>query len=692
MNPLLSDAPLPLFGEIEPQHVEEAIRTRLAEASAELDAVEAGTEATYAALVERIDRAAERLTLPWGTVGHLMAVKNSPALREAYEKMQPDVVRLSMRFGQSKPIYEGLKSIREGEEWQQLNPTQRRIVELSIHDAELSGVALEGADKERFNAIALELSKLQTDFSNHVLDATKAYTLTLTDPADVDGLPASVVGLLVAAAREHGRADASVEKGPWVVTLAFPSFIGFMKHSPRRARREELYRAYATRASAGDIDNTPLLDRILSLRAEKAKLLGYETFAELSLATKMAPAVGAVDELLEELRVASVEPAKRDVEDLRALAAIRGAPEADDIRPWDFHFWSERLREERFDIREEEVRQYFPMARVLEGLFSLAEDLFGVTIREADERPSVWHDDVRFFEVLDERKEVIAGFYFDAFSRPSEKRGGAWMNNVLGRSRALAPRGASVRNPVAHMVCNGTPPVDGKPSTMTFNEVETLFHEFGHALQHMLTRVDEVQAAGINNVEWDAVELPSQFMENWVYLKDVLLGMTRHVETGETMPVDMFEKIKNARTFQAGYAMLRQLNFAMTDLELHARYVPGQGETPFDVHRRVGKATTVIEPIPEDRFLNSFTHIFAGGYAAGYYSYKWAEVLSADAFAAFEESNLEDDAKRHETGKRFRETVLALGGSRPAMEVFRAFRGREPSTEALLRHNGLLAA
>lgn len=692
MNPLLSDASLPLFGEIRPEHVQEAINARLAEAEAELEAVEKNPTPTYAGLVERIDRAAERLTLPWGTVSHLMAVKNSPELREAYEKMQPEVVRLSMRFGQSKPIYEGLKAIRDGDEWRALNPTQQRIVELSMRDAELSGVALEGSAKERFNEIALELSKLQTEYSNHVLDATKAYTLTLEDPEDVEGLPASVLGLLVAAAKEAGHEHASTEKGPWVVTLAFPSFLGFMKHSPRRARREELYRAYATRASSGEIDNTPLLDRILSLRAEKAKLLGFDTFAELSLATKMAPEVAAVDQLLEELRGASLEAAKRDVADLRALAAARGAPEADDFRPWDFHYWAERLREDRFDIREEEVRQYFPMSRVLEGLFSLARDLFGVTIREAAERPSVWHDDVRFFEVLDDRDDVIAGFYFDAFSRPSEKRGGAWMNDVLGRSRALAPRGASVRNPVAHMVCNGTPPVDGTPSTMTFNEVETLFHEFGHALQHMLTRVDEVQAAGINNVEWDAVELPSQFMENWVYLKDVLLGMTRHVETEEPMPDEMFEKIKNARTFLAGYSMLRQLNFAMTDLELHARYVPGGDETPFDVHRRVSETTTVIEPIPEDRFLNSFTHIFAGGYAAGYYSYKWAEVLSADAFAAFEESGLEDEASRHETGKRFRETVLALGGSRPAMDVFRAFRGREPSTEALLRHNGLLAA
>ncbi|MEO0812956.1 MAG: M3 family metallopeptidase, partial [Myxococcota bacterium] len=467
MNPLLSDSSLPLFGEIDPSHVEEAIAARIAEASAELDAIEAAPEASYAGLVERLDRSAERLTLPWGTVGHLMAVKNSQSLREAYEAMQPQVVQLSMRFGQSRAIYDALKAIRDGDAFRDLSSTQQRIVELSIRDSELSGVGLDGSAKERFNEIALELSKLQTDFSNHVLDATKAYSMTLTDRADVEGLPESVIGLLVAAAKEAGHAEASAESGPWVVTLAFPSFVGFMKHSPRRARREELYRAYVTRASAGDIDNSPLLDRILTLRTEKAKLLGFDTFAELSLATKMAPGIEAVDTLLEELRASSVEAARQDVDDLRELARSRGAPESEEFKPWDFHFWSERLREERFDIREEEVRQYFPMERVLEGLFSLTQDLFKVSIREATERPSVWHDDVRYFEVLDPGGAVVAGFYFDAFSRPSEKRGGAWMNDVLGRSKTLAPRGSAVRNPVAHMVCNGTPPVDGKPSTMT---------------------------------------------------------------------------------------------------------------------------------------------------------------------------------------------------------------------------------
>ncbi|MEO1172541.1 MAG: M3 family metallopeptidase, partial [Myxococcota bacterium] len=643
-----------------------AIQQRIDESAAALDVIEADPGQSYESLVSRLDRLAERLTLPWGTVSHLMAVKNSPALREAYEQVQPAVIELSMRFSQSKPIFEALQRIRSGDEWAALTDTQRRIVELSIRDAELSGVGLAGAEKDRFNAIALELSKLQTDFSNHVLDATKAYRKVLDEPSQVESLPESLRALLASNAQGAGHGDASAESGPWAVTLDYPSFVGFMKHSPHRALREELYRAYVTRASAGDGDNSPLLDRILALRSEKAKLLGFSTYAELSLASKMAPAVGDVETLLEELRVASISAAQRDVDDLKGLAAERGADEADDFRPWDFHFWSERLREKRFEYEEEELRKYFPMARVLEGLFGLAQELFGVTIREAQTRPSVWHEDVRYFEVLDDSGTEIAGFYFDAFSRPSEKRGGAWMNDVVGRSRALAAPGSSVRNPVAHMVCNGTPPIGGKPSTMTFTEVETLFHEFGHALQHMLTRVDEVQAAGINNVEWDAVELPSQFMENWVYEKDVLIGMTQHIETGESLPDVMFDKLNEARTFQAGYGMLRQLNFARTDLELHARYTPGGDENPFELHKRISKTTTVIEPIPEDRFLNSFTHIFAGGYAAGYYSYKWAEVLSADAFSAFEEAGLQDDGARRATGERFRETVLALGGSRPA--------------------------
>ena len=381
----------------------------------------------------------------------------------------------------------------------------------------------------------------------------------------------------------------------------------------------------------------------------------------------------------------------QDLEDLRAFARERGAAEADDLALWDVAYWAERLREQRYAYSEEELRPYFPMPRVLEGLFGLAERLFGVRIHAADGEAPVWHEDVRFFRVSDASGAPLAAFYLDAYSRPAEKRGGAWMDECVGRSRALAPEGEAVRLPVAYLVCNQTPPVGDAPSLMSFDEVLTLFHEFGHGLQHMLTQVDYGLVAGIRNIEWDAVEVPSQFMENWCYQRETLRGISRHVETGEALPDALFEKITAARTYRAGSGMLRQLYFAMTDLALHSDYVPGPGRSAFEVQRRVAERTTVLPPLPEDRFLCAFSHIFAGGYAAGYYSYKWAEVLSADAFGAFEEAGLDDARALHETGRRFRETILAQGGSRPPMEVFVDFRGREPRTGALLRHSGLPA-
>jgi oligopeptidase A len=476
------------------------------------------------------------------------------------------------------------------------------------------------------------------------------------------------------------------------LTLDYPSFFPFMEHARRRDLRERAYRAYITRASSGELDNEPLIRRILALRREEAGLLGFESYAALSLDSKMAPDVAAVERMLEELREASFEAAKRDLEELRAFARERGAAEADDLQLWDVAFWAERLREHRFDYSEEDLRPYFPLPVVLEGLFGLAKRLFDVDIVAADGSAPVWHPDVRFFRVRDAGGADRAAFYLDPYSRPAEKRGGAWMDECVGRSRLLARPGESVRLPVAHLVCNGTPPVDGRPSCMTFDEVTTLFHEFGHGLQHMLTRVDYGLASGIRNVEWDAVELPSQFMENWCYEPEILRGMSAHMETGAPLPDELIGKVRAARTFRAGSDMLRQLYFALTDLALHDRFDPEGPESPFDVQRRVAERTTVLPPLPEDRFLCSFGHIFGGGYAAGYYSYKWAEILSADAFAAFEEAGLEDDSAIREAGRRYRDTVLALGGSRAPMDVFVAFRGREPDPEALLRHAGLRAA
>ncbi len=690
-NPLLQPAVFPRFDLIRPEHVGPAMQQLLAGLEAALQQLEATVEPTWAGLVEPLERLTDQLNVTWGIVGHLMGVKNSVELRQAHQTVQPDVVQFSMRLGQSPAIYQRLKALKAGPAWSECDPAQRRIVDLLIRDAELSGVGLQGQERERFNEIQQALARLSTEFSNHVLDATKDFALTLDQPEDVEGLPPSLLQLAAQAARQAGAAEATPEHGPWRITLDYPSFGPFLDHSRRRDLREQLYRAFITRASHGAEDNTPLISAILSLRQEQARLLGYSSFAELSLASKMAPDVATVERFLEELRRASFTAAQRDLEDLRDCARTAGAAEAEDLYHWDLAFWAERLREQRYDFNDEELRPYFPLPRVLDGLFALVQRLFGVQIRPADGEASAWHEDVRFFRIYDDQERPIAAFYLDPYSRPAEKRGGAWMDECVGRSRILATPGQTVRLPVAYLICNQTPPVDGKPALMSFNEVKTLFHEFGHGLHHMLTTVDYGLAAGIHNVEWDAVELPSQFMENWCYHRDTLMGMSAHVETGEALPEELYRKLCAARTYRAGSLMLRQLYFACLDMALHHHFEPQGSTTPFDVQQRVAALTTVLPPLPEDRFLCSFGHIFAGGYAAGYYSYKWAEVLSADAFAAFEEAGLNNAAALAATGQRYRHSILALGGSRPPMEVFRAFRGREPTTAALLRHSGLAA-
>ncbi|MGK7912634.1 MAG: M3 family metallopeptidase [Synechococcus sp.] len=690
-NPLAIGEGLPPFDRIQPEHIVPGITQVLEELDQQLTELENSVQPTWSGLVEPLDRLSERLRWSWGIVGHLMGVKNSPELREAYQTMQPKVIELSTKFGQSKPLYLAFKALKEGSGWANLDEAQQRIVESSLRQAELAGVGLEGDDQKRFNDIQMELAKLSTDFSNHVLDATKAFSMTLTSQAEVDGLPPSLLSLAAQAARAAGEENATPETGPWRITLDFPSFGPFLKYSTRRDLRETVYKAYITRASSGELDNTPLIDRILELRQEKSQLLGFDSFAELSLASKMAPSVSAVDVLMEELRVASYDAAVEELDTLKAFAASKGAAEADDLKQWDTSFWSERQREEKFAFNEEELRPYFPLPRVLDGLFSLCGRIFDIQIEAANGEAPVWHPDVQYFKISRDG-EAIAYFYLDSYSRPAEKRGGAWMDECLTRAKMTIDDQSVTRLPVAYLTCNQTPPVDDKPSLMTFREVETLFHEFGHGLQHMLTTVDYPGAAGINNVEWDAVELPSQFMENWCYHRDTLFGMAKHYETGETLPEHYYEKLLAARTYMTGSAMLRQLNFSMLDIELHHRYDPNSDETVNDVRDRLAKTTTVMPQLPEDAFLCAFGHIFAGGYAAGYYSYKWAEVLSADAFAAFEEAGLDNDNALQETGRRFRDTVLSLGGGKHPEAVFKAFRGREPSTEALLRHSGLAAA
>lgn len=694
-NPLLSQTltngfAVPHFDRIAPEHVGPAIAALTAKLDDELARVERAPGDTVRAVVDALVDLTEPLARAWGTVSHLMGVKNSDALRAAHKDAQPLVVTAFMKVAQSAPLYAALVRVQESKEFASASTTERRIIEKRLRDAKLAGVGLTGDARARFNQLEHELSELSTTFSNHVLDATKAFALDLTNDDDVAGLPSSVKAQLAQAARLAGNDTATAEKGPWRVTLDFPSYSAFMRHGQNRAHRRALYLAYVTRASSGELDNGPLIDGILARRKEQAQLLGFDDYAALSLSTKMAGSVAAVDALLDELATKSTGRAREEEAELDALAkeGVPGVPAGSTVEPWDTELLAERLRERAFAFSDEDTRPYLPLPRVLDGLFALIHELFGVRVVETKGLVPVWNDDVRFYRVVDARGDDVAGFYLDPYARPADKRGGAWMDDCVARRRREGE--ARARVPVAYLVCNGTPPVGDTPSLMSFREVETLFHEFGHGLQHMLTTVDEVDASGINGVEWDAVELPSQFMENFCYDDATLIGMSGHHETGEKLPRALFEKIVAARTFRAAAMMLRQLNFARLDLALHTTYVPGSSTTVWDVAERVAKQTLVRQPPKENRFLASFTHIFAGGYAAGYYSYKWAEVLAADAFGAFEEAGLSNVVARREVGARFRDTILAKGGSAHPLEVFRAFRGRAPETTALLRQSGLL--
>ncbi|QDT91187.1 M3 family metallopeptidase [Gimesia algae] len=687
-NPLLVLEGLPRFDRIEPQHIQPAVKALLEQSKADLKKIEEEAQPSWKGLLRPLEELDYPWERSWGSVGHLLGVKNTPEIREAYESVLPDIVAFSLSARQSKPIYETLVALRDSENWNTLNDAQKRIIEKRILSAELAGIGLSGEQLTRFNDIATELSSLSTKFANNVLDATKAFTLIITSADDVAGFPDSLKQL---AAQSYNSWDekapeveATPEEGPWRISLDFPCFGPFMQHCRNRVLREKVYRAFITRASEGEIDNTPLIPQILKLRKEKAQLLGYANFAEVSLAEKMAPSIDAVLEMEERLRTASFDNGQQDLKELQDFAVAQG--ETVPIIQWDFAFWSERLREQRFSYTDEELRPYFSLEKVLDGLFQLVHRIFGITVTQVTDDIPVWNKDVRYFNIADESGETIAGFYLDPYARPADKRGGAWMDDCLGRKIV----NGKVQLPVAHLVCNSTPPVGTKPSLMTFREVETLFHEFGHGLQHMLTTINEADAAGINGVEWDAVELASQFMENWCYHKPTLLGMAKHFETGETLPDELFEKIKAARNFQAGTQMLRQIQFGVVDLKLHSEFNPDGSESVFDVQREISQSTSVLPMLPEDRFLCSFQHIFAGGYAAGYFSYKWAEVLSADAFSAFEDAGLDDEKAVEKTGRRFRDTILAMGGSRHPMDLFKEFRGREPSPEPLLRHTGLL--
>ncbi len=684
-NPLLDNDGLPAFGLIQPVHVGPAVKEMLKNAEAALQKVEGETNVTWETIFEPLDDINHKLHQVWSPVTHLLGTSNSEELRKAHEQVLGEMVSFGLRYSQSEALYKAYKKLRDSSAWKTFDSAKKRAIEINIRDAELSGISLTGEKKKRFNEISKELSQLSTDFSNHVLDSIKEFSLTLTSKDDVKGLPSSLLAQISQGYNQNnpGKATSTAEKGPWRLSLDYPCYGPFMKFSERRDLRETLYLAQITRASEGPHDNSPRLVKILNLRQELAQLLGFKTFAALSLAKKMAPSSDAVNKLLNDLRNASWDAAQKELKEVENLAVRKGLK--DKLAHWDYSFYSEQLRAQKFDFSEEDLRPYFPLGHVLNGLFALVERIFAIKVKSADGDAPVWHKDVKFFKIFDDRNNQIAAFYLDPYSRPENKRGGAWMDDCLNRSRIAN----KLQLPVAYLVCNFPAPVGTQPSLLTFQDVRTLFHEFGHGLQHMLTTVDVPQVAGISGVEWDAVELASQFMENWCYHKPTLLGLSKHIETGKELPDDLFEKILAAKNFQAASHMLRQLRFAMTDLALHAEFNATGREAVNQLAVSIAARTAVLPLHPKDQSLCSFTHIFSGGYAAGYFSYKWAEVLSADAFSAFEEVGLDQPTKIRETGARYRNTILALGGSKHPMDVFKEFRGREPKIDALLNHSGL---
>ena len=701
-NPeLLRGHGLPRFEAIDASQVEAHIPALIQDLGEQLSTLEStlqqrladNTALSWDEVMTPLHNLGERLRWSWGVVSHLNGVCNSSELREAHAEQQPEVVRFSNRAGQSQVIHQALESLQRNPSYP-LDSTQMRILDAELLSMRHRGVGLSGASQQAFNEASEQLASLSTRFSNHVLDATQGWTLLVHDVDQLRGIPERALQALATAAKDAGDLhrdgqDPTALKGPWRLGLDMPRYLPVLTHADNRNLRETVYRAQVSRASSGELDNTPLIEEILDLRTHQAARLGYQNWAERSLASKMADNVEAVEQLLEELRVAALPVAEQEIDELRDCARLHGATEADEFSPWDVSYWAEKLRQERFNLNQEELRPWFPLPQVLDGLFHLCERLFSIQIEPADGEAPIWHQDVRFFRVSDQEGQPLAAFYLDPFSRPASKRGGAWMDECLNRSRNSE---GELTNPVAYLICNQTPPTGDVPSLMSFEEVETLFHEFGHGLQHMLTTVEHPQAAGINNVEWDAVELPSQFMENWCLDRQTLMGMARHWQTGEPLPEEDYNKLRNSRTFMQGCGTLRQVHFALTDLRLHSAWSPELGQSPDTFRRSIADNTTVLAPIPEDRFLCAFGHIFAGGYSAGYYSYKWAEVLSADAFAAFEEVGLDREAEVQATGQRFRNTVLSLGGSQRPADVYKSFRGRTASTDALIRHSGLAAA
>ena len=676
MNPLLDFSGLPRFAEFKPEFVAPALDQLLDENRA-LIARLATAEQTpdWDGFVAPLDDANERLRRAWGQVSHLNAVMNSPQLRETYNGNLPRITEYFALLSQNEALFRKFKALKASTGFARLSAAQKKVIENELRDFRLGGAELPGDKKLRFKEVSEQLADLSSKFNDNVLDATNAFELVVEEEARLTGIPEDVLQAAKQAAVDAGKSG-------WKFTLHMPSYLPLMQYAQDRALREQMYHAYATRAAEfgkPEWDNTAIIRGILALRREQATLLGLGSFAELSLKPKMADTPAQVMAFLGELADKGKPFAERDLSELQQFA--REELGITDLKPWDAAYASEKLRVARYAFSDLDVKQYFPEDVVLAGMFRVVETLYGLNI-QLDEAPR-WHEDVRFFSIRNRENALVGQFYLDLYARPT-KRGGAWMDDAVTRRR----KGTALQTPVAYLNCNFSAPVGGKPALFTHDEVITLFHEFGHGLHHLLTQVEVLGVSGINGVEWDAVELPSQFMENFCWEWEVLKDMTRHVETRRAIPRELFDKMVSAKNFQSGMQTVRQIEFALFDMQLHHDFDPQGSATPLDLLAAVRDRVAVLVPPAYNRFPNSFSHIFGGGYAAGYYSYKWAEVLSADAFSLFEENGVLNP----EVGDRFRTQILAAGGSRPALESFVAFRGREPSIDALLRHNGMAVA
>lgn len=677
-NPLLQTSALPLFSQIKPEHIESAIDQLLAEARSVVEQhLQAAAEYTWENLIEPIENAEDRLSKAWSPVSHMNSVVNSDALRDAYNACLPKLSEYSTEMGQNERLFNAYQSITDSDTYATLDVAQQKIIQNALRDFRLSGIDLDAEKKQRYKEISQELSQLASKYEENLMDATNAWSKLIRDEDDLAGLPESALAVARQTAESHN------EEG-WMITLQFPSYSAVMTYADNRELRREHYEAFATRASdqgphAGLYDNSEIMEKILALRHEKALLLGFKNFAELSLAKKMAEKPEEVTGFLEDLADRSWRQARKDLVELRQFAKQHYG--IGDLQPWDIGYYSEKMRQHYYQLSQEAVKAYFPITRVLPGLFAVVEKLFGLNISEITGFDS-WHPDVRFFEIHDKHGQLRGQFYTDLYARP-KKRGGAWMDDCVSRKKS----GDRIQTPVAYLTCNFTPPAGNDPALLTHDEVTTLFHEFGHGLHHMLTQIDHLGVSGINGVEWDAVELPSQFMENWCWEKEALALISGHYQTGESLPEDLFNKMLAARNFQSGMMMVRQLEFSLFDFRIHRDYDPKKGGRIYQTLEQVRDMVAVIKPPKFNRFAHSFSHIFAGGYAAGYYSYKWAEVLSSDAFSLFEEKGIFDQ----ETGHAFLMNILEKGGSENAMDLFVRFRGRKPTIDALLRHNGIAA-